>query len=61
VEHQAYTHLAKQLGSVYVEKYIFLALDLSKKGLISLHRENGKRPSVQDSNGEANLAITDAP
>ena len=32
VEQQAYTHLAKQLGSVYVEKYIFLALDLSKKG-----------------------------
>jgi hypothetical protein len=32
VEQQVYMHLAKQLGSVYVEKYIFLALDLSKKG-----------------------------
>ena len=61
MEHQAYTHLAKQSGSVYVENYIFLALDLSKKVLISLHRENGKRPSMQDSNGEANLAITNDP
>jgi hypothetical protein len=32
VEQQAYTHLAKNLGSVYVEKYIFLAMDLSKGG-----------------------------
>ena len=58
---QPYTYLAKQLGSIYVEKYIFLTLDLSKRGLISLHRENGKRPSMQDSNGEANFAITNAP
>jgi hypothetical protein len=35
-----------------------LALDLSKRGLISLHREMEKRPSVQDSNGEAKLSIT---
>jgi hypothetical protein len=31
VEQQAYTHLARQLGSIYVEKYIFLALDSSKR------------------------------
>jgi hypothetical protein len=35
-------HLAKQLGNIYVEKYIILALDLSKRGLISLHREMEK-------------------
>ena len=40
-------------GKIYV-----LALDLSKKGLISLHRKMEKRLSVQDSNGEANLSIT---
>jgi hypothetical protein len=34
-----------------------LTLDLSKRGLISLHRQNGKRPSMQDNNGEANLSI----
>jgi hypothetical protein len=44
VEQQAYTHLAKKLGSIYVEKYVFLALDLSKRGLISLHREMEKGP-----------------
>jgi hypothetical protein len=44
VEQQAYTHHAKQLGSVYVEKYTILALDLSKRGLISLHREMEKGP-----------------
>jgi hypothetical protein len=43
-------------GKIYV-----LALDLSKRGLISLHRKMEKRFYVQDSNGEANLAITDAP
>jgi hypothetical protein len=32
VEKKVYTHLARQLGIVYVEKYIFLALDSSKKG-----------------------------
>jgi hypothetical protein len=40
-------------GKIYV-----LAMDLSKRGLISLHRKMEKGPSVQDSNGEANLAIT---
>jgi hypothetical protein len=43
-------------GKIYI-----LALDLSKRGLISLHREMEKRPSVQDKNGEENLAITNAP
>jgi hypothetical protein len=33
VEQQAYTHLAKQLGSVYVEKYIILALGFIKNGV----------------------------
>ena len=44
MEQQAYTHLEKQLGSVYVEKYIILDLDLSKMGLICLHREMEKGP-----------------
>ena len=44
MEQLAYTHLEKQLGSIYVEKYIILALDLSKRGLISLHREMEKGP-----------------
>jgi hypothetical protein len=40
-----------------VEKCIFLSLD-SSKGDDKSTKGNGKRPFVQDSNGEANLAIT---
>jgi hypothetical protein len=40
-----------------VEKCIFLALDSSKKDE-KYALGNGKSPSVQDSNGEVNLAIT---
>jgi hypothetical protein len=40
-----------------VEKCIFLSLD-SSKGDDKSAKGNGKRPSVQDSNGEANLSIT---
>jgi hypothetical protein len=40
-----------------VEKCVFLALDSSKRDDKSSYG-NGKRPSVQDNNGEANLAIT---
>jgi hypothetical protein len=43
-----------------VENYIFLSLESSKRDDKSTQR-NGKRPSMQDCNGEANLAITDAP
>jgi hypothetical protein len=43
-----------------VKKCMFLALDSSKREEKSA-QGNGKRPSMQDSNGEANLAITDAP
>jgi hypothetical protein len=40
-------------GKIYVFGSRFI-----KKGLIILHREMEKRPSVQDSNGEANITIT---
>jgi hypothetical protein len=40
-----------------VGKCIFLALD-SSKGDDKSAKGNGKRPFVQDRNGEANLAIT---
>jgi hypothetical protein len=43
-----------------VEKCIFLALD-SSKGDDKFAKGNLKRPYVQDSNGEANIAIIDAP
>jgi hypothetical protein len=43
-----------------VEKYVFLALVSSKRDDKSAYG-NGKRPFVQDSNGEANLAITVSP
>jgi uncharacterized BrkB/YihY/UPF0761 family membrane protein len=43
-------------GKIYIFGFGFI-----KKGLISLHREMEKGPSVQDSNGEENLSITDAP
>jgi hypothetical protein len=43
-----------------VEKYVFLALDSSKMDDKSAWG-NGKRPSVQDRNGEANISIIDVP
>jgi hypothetical protein len=43
-------------GKIYIFGFGFI-----KKGLISLHREMEKGPSVQDSNGEENLSIIDAP
>jgi hypothetical protein len=44
MEQRAYTHLAKQLGSVYVEKKNKIGSGFIKKGLISLHREMEKDP-----------------
>jgi hypothetical protein len=68
VGQQAYTHVCSGASSVYASckevgericgKIYVLSLDLSKKGLISLHRKMEKRPFVTDRNGEANLAIT---
>jgi len=43
-----------------VEECIFLALDSSKR-VDKSAQGNRKRTSVQDSNGETNIAITDAP
>ena len=43
-----------------MEKCIFLAL-VSSKGDDKSAKGNGKRPSVQDSNGETNLSITKPP
>jgi hypothetical protein len=44
-----------------VGKCMFWLWIYQKMGLISFHRKMEKRPFVQDSNGEANLSIIDAP
>jgi hypothetical protein len=45
------------LGCVYVEKYVFLALGIAKRGL-QVCIGKWKRPSEQVAWGEENLAIT---
>ena len=42
-------------------KNIYFWLWIYQKGVDKSTYGNGKRPSVQDSNGEANLSIIDAP
>ena len=42
-------------------KNIYFWLWIYQKGVDKSAQGNGKRPSVQDSNGEANLAITGTP
>ena len=42
-------------------KNIYFWLSIYQKGVDKYAQGNGKNPSVQDSNGEANIAITDAP